>query len=153
MNAWVSVIFALCIAFLLPLNFDSHDLKGDTQKMPNRFRSPFRYAIVGNEIVNPTGHPEDAFRYVVILLDGKAFSEDTLRSLFKLVSSRFPAPRRLDVQVNTSLEQVETPEEHEQGKVSESSGDTNMDKYHWVFSFARRTMNYFDITRNRQIAQ
>lgn len=106
MSAAVSVLFALCVAFLLPVNVNSHDLTGDTQKMRRQFRSPFRYAIVGNEIVNPTGDPENAYRYVVILLDDKAFSESTLKNLFKLVSARFPMPSHLNVQVYTSLEQA-----------------------------------------------
>lgn len=69
----------------------------------------------------------------MILLNDKAFSEPTLRELFKLLSGRFPIPNRLYVQVYTNLDQVETPEEHEQGKGSESPGDPNMDKYHWAF--------------------
>ena len=132
-----SVLVGLCASllgtvFVVGRTVNSQSTADITQKRPERFRSPFRYAIVGNDIVNPTGHPEDAFRYVVILLDEKRFSENTLKSLFKLVSARFPTPRRLEVQVYTSLEQVETPEEHEQGKVSESPSDPNMDKYHWA---------------------
>lgn len=138
MTIRTAVLVALCapllvIVFGVVRGVNSHNLSETMQKRPERFRSPFRYAIVGNEIVNPTGHPDDAFRYVVVLLDEKAFSEGTLKNLFKLVSARFPTPSRLYVQVYTSLEQVETPEEYEQPKVSESPDDPpHTDKYHWA---------------------
>ena len=110
----------------------SYDQNTNMQKEDMQFRSSLRYAIVSNEIVNVTGDADDAFRYVVILLDEKAFSESRLKELFKLVSARFPTPNRLDVQVYTDLEQVETPEEHDRGRVSESRDDPTSDKYHWA---------------------
>jgi hypothetical protein len=46
-------------------------------------------------------------------MDGKAFSEENLTKLFKLLLKRYPAPDWMDVWVMTSLEQVATPEEAE----------------------------------------
>src|SRR5574341_2511954 len=123
----------LVILFGVVRDVNSHHPVAITQKRPERFQSPVRYAIVENKVVSLTGDSEQGYRYVVILLDERAFSEDTLKSLFKLVSARFPTPHHLNVQIYTSLEQVETPEEYEQGRVSESPGDPNMDKYHWAF--------------------
>src|SRR5712692_8644089 len=132
MKIWISLLVVLFVPLLLltggsPISGYRYDYDGHMKKQSTSFRSPFRYAIV-----NVTGDPEEAYRYVVILLDEKAFSEQTLRELFKLVSARFPTPNRLDVQVYTNLEQVETPEEHDHGKISESQDDPTIDKYHWA---------------------
>jgi hypothetical protein len=137
MSAVTSLRSGLCAALLLfGLVFPDGELSDahsrSMQKENKQLRSSFRYAIVSNEIVNVTGDAADAFRYVVVLMDQKAFSEENLKELFKLVSARFPTPNRLDVQVYTNLEQVETPEEHEQGKVAESPDNPVIDKYHWA---------------------
>ncbi|HZE71873.1 MAG TPA: hypothetical protein VE135_20380 [Pyrinomonadaceae bacterium] len=94
-------------------------------------RSPFRYAIVSNEVIDDSGTPpKDAYRYVEVLLDEKAFSENNLKELFKLVSKRFPKPKVLHVQVYTNLNDVETPEEREGPKMSEVPDDPSQDRYH-----------------------
>lgn len=94
-------------------------------------RSPFRYVIIGNSVDVPAGDPADAVREMTILLDEKAFSERALRELFRLVLRRYPEPARLSATVYTSLEQLRTPEEAEQGAQSEV-GDTSpvSDNYH-----------------------
>jgi|GEM_PF-3437244 len=95
-----------------------------------RFRSSIRYAIVGNDVANITGDRKDARRFVGVLMDEKAFSEENLRSLFPLLSKRFPDPQRLTVHVFTSLEQVRTPEESDTGGISEGPSDFSLDNYH-----------------------
>jgi hypothetical protein len=88
------------------------------------FRSPFRYVIVSN-VTDTTGKAKkDWRRFVEVLLDPKAFSQDNLTQLFRLIAARFPQPRVLTVDLFTSLEDVETPEEREQTKASgeEDSG-------------------------------
>src|SRR6185436_379894 len=65
------------------------------------FRSSIRYAIVGNNVADITGDGKDAQRVVGVLMDEKAFSEENLRTLFPLLSKRFPDPQRLIVQVFT----------------------------------------------------
>ncbi len=96
-------------------------------------RSPFRYAIVSNEREGRGRKRADGYRYVEVLLDERAFSEENLRELFRLISKRFPQPRVLHVQVYTNLEDVETPEEREMPKASEASLDTSLDRYHQAF--------------------
>jgi len=81
-----------------------------------QYRSPFRYVVVSNELSSRRSNQQ--IRYVEILLDEEAFSPNNLRELFKLVSHRFKKPKRLDVQVYTSLKDVETPEEREAPKMS-----------------------------------
>lgn len=81
------------------------------------YTSSFRYVIVYNEVIEDKDEPSYTNRRVEVLLDRKAFSEKTLRQLFALLSKRFPSPDSLTVDVYTSLEQVETPEEKEAGKV------------------------------------
>jgi hypothetical protein len=58
-------------------------------------------------------------------MDHAAFSEANLRVLFDLVSHRFPQPTRFDVFVETSLQDIETPEEKDLGGESEISGDSH----------------------------
>lgn len=137
MNAGISSPLKLCIALLsvtlaLPVTIHSYDNDANAQKQVRRFQSAFRYAIVSNDIVNTTGDTNDAFRYVGVLLDEKAFSEHNLKALFKLVSARFRTPDRLEVQVYTSLDQVETPEERDYAIASESPDDPKSDKHHWA---------------------
>jgi len=106
---------------------------GRSRAQPRREsrRPPFRYVIISNRVDVPAGDPGDAVREMTILLDEKAFSEKTLRELFRLVLRRYPEPARLTATVYTSLEQLGTPEEAEQGVLSEV-GDTNpaSDHYH-----------------------
>ena len=72
-------------------------------------RSEFRYIIAGSEVNRDYG--AEPVRLVTILLDEKSFSEATLRKLYPLVSKRFPKPGFMKVWVNTSLDQIATPEE------------------------------------------
>jgi hypothetical protein len=77
------------------------------------FRSEFRYVILSDEAYYVAGE-EDITRDIRVLMDGKAFSEENLTKLFKLLLKRYPAPDWMDVSVMTSLEQVATPEEADQ---------------------------------------
>lgn len=89
------------------------------------FRAPFRYVIV-NEALTPAASRKDAAsRYVEVLLDEKSFSGENLTALFKLVSKRYPKPEALHVNVFTNLEDIETPEEREQPKMSEIKTSEN----------------------------
>jgi hypothetical protein len=102
--------------------------KTQTRRESNH-RAPFRYVIVYNEIVGGEDDPREAFRYVEVLLDERAFSEKTLKELFRLLSKRFREPKDMDVAVYTSLEQIDTPEERDAGKISEGPGDPALDRY------------------------
>jgi hypothetical protein len=63
--------------------------------------------------------PEEFERIVTVLLDREAFSEETLKKLFALLSKRFPEPKRMMVEVYTNLKQIPTPEEGRVPAVSE----------------------------------
>jgi len=84
----------------------------------------FKYVIAHNWIDGSSRSP-DSTRMLEVLLDEKAFSPETLKILFSLLSKRFPKPVSLNVFVATSLEQLDTPEEMEEGKISES-GDSSI---------------------------
>src|SRR6266480_3066910 len=75
----------------------------------NQYHSPFRYIVIANEVTKPDGDVTNSTRTVSVLLDERAFSEGNLKNLFALLSKRFAAPKRLDVWLYTSLEQIETP--------------------------------------------
>jgi hypothetical protein len=122
----------LLLGLLLTVSIAAGANNKHVPQAPNR--SPFRYVIVSNEVIDDSGTPpRDAYRYVEILLDGKAFSERNLKELFRLVSKRFPKPKVLDVQVYTNLEDIETPEERESGKMSEAPYDRSLDRHHQAF--------------------
>lgn len=91
----------------------------------------FRYIIFDNTVDND-GDPKDAIRTVEVLLDEAAFSETTLKKLFKLVSKRFPKPAWLKVWVYTNLKQLPTPEEDDLPKVSGTDDNPDFDKHHWA---------------------
>lgn len=123
---------ALYVSLLLTANSlakvsDKHMVQAQNQYKP--YRSQFRYVIVSNEVIDNSGDPKDAFRYVEVLLDEKAFSEETLKELFKLLSKRFPTPNGMHVEVSTNLAQIDTPEEKQIGKVSEVPDNPALDKY------------------------
>ena len=82
------------------------------------FRSPFRYVIVNERVEPSLGGNDEPRRFVEILLDAKKFSKENLTALFKLVAERYPKPELLFVQVYTSLEDIDTPEEADLGKTS-----------------------------------
>lgn len=82
------------------------------------YHSPFRYAVVVNEVEGKVGRGS-SYRYVEVLLEDKAFSEETLKELFDLLTKRFRKPLVLHVKVFTSLDDVQTPEERESPRISE----------------------------------
>ena len=122
---------ALCIGLLLPPG----NIPGVWKKSMSQGadRAPFRYVIVSNEGEGRRPKRGDGYRYVEVLLDERAFSENNLKELFRLVSKRFSTPRALHVQVYTNLEDVETPEEKEKGKISETPFDPNLERHHQAF--------------------
>ena len=95
--------------------------KSKQQISGQTYKAPFRYVIISNHVYTPTGDRRDTSRFIEVLLDEKAFSEETLRQLFKLISQRFPKPRWLDVDVYPNLDQTETPEESDLAKISETT--------------------------------
>lgn len=132
MKSPVVLVAGLVLLFLFNNGLRATQGKPPTQKASElkRFRSSIRYAIVSNDVANITGDRKDARRFVGVLMDEKAFSEENLRSLFPLLSKRFPDPQRLTVHVFTSLEQVRTPEESDTGGISEGPSDASLDNYH-----------------------
>jgi len=76
---------------------------------------------------------EPGWRDVWVLLDAAAFSEETLRKLYKLVSTRFPRPYWLQLWVTTSLDQLKTPEQLDQPVHSLMPDNPAWDRHHWAF--------------------
>ena len=84
--------------------------------------SPFRYLIFENVVQNDDSGGS-ASRDVAILMEEKAFSVENLKKLYHLVSRRFPNPQLLNIWIETSLVQVPTPEEKDEGASSERPRD------------------------------
>lgn len=105
----------LALTFIIALNpLTGLELLGQqTGPRPHfGYRSPYRYAIV-YDILREQPRFSPPTRTLVVLLDPKAFSDSNLRDLYLLLSTRFPKPDFLDVNVETSLEDIATPEESE----------------------------------------
>ena len=113
--------FSLLLAILAVAPAYSQDR---ASSHPNR--SSFRYIIVNNGLLHNG-------RLVLVLLDGKSFSESHLRELFELISKRFPEPDELHVGVFTNLEQIPTPEEEDFSKLlpaeTELAPGPDLEKY------------------------
>ena len=86
----------LAFAFLV---VGGHGAGQQGGKTFERHTAEFRYLITSDDV----GGYDSPGRTVVVLLDGSAFSEETLKKLFGLIARRFPEPERLEVVVNTSL--------------------------------------------------
>jgi hypothetical protein len=112
------IIVVLVILVLILSGSGSTIARNDRSEVTAQFRlrtsSSFRYAIVRNEVAKalPT-------RQVWVLMEERAFTEENLKSLYQLVIKRYPEPYDLNIWVYTKLEDVPTPEEAEEGGMSE----------------------------------
>lgn len=78
-----------------------------------------RYAIIYND---PTQGPTS--RKIKILMQPSELSEANLRILFELLSRRLKDVPSYDAYIETSLEDIDTPEEHEES-IGTSEGPSN----------------------------
>jgi hypothetical protein len=111
-------------------------------KQENKSDSSFRYVIFENTL-DEDENPELNRRIVEVLLEKKAFSEKNLKTLFALVSKRFPEPNLLFVNVYIHLEQIATPEEKDGGATSESKEVGSFHKYYWAIYLRNDGDEYF----------
>ncbi len=82
-----------------------------------QFQSPVpRYAIIYNDDRGGLG------RFVTVLMDPSEFSEANVRILFQMLSRRFSAVPKYTVFIATSLQDVQTPEEHDDTEDSRKWG-------------------------------
>jgi hypothetical protein len=83
---------------------------------PRAYSGPaFRYAIIYDD-----ARPSMASRDITIMMDSSEFSENNLRTLALLLSERFKKNPTYTVFIETSLQDIQTPEEHEGPGYSES---------------------------------
>lgn len=68
---------------------------------------------LGDEEYQEAERIKDAQRRMTILILDSQFSEPNLRKVFELIKKRFPQPLHLEIEVQTSLAVIETPEERE----------------------------------------
>jgi hypothetical protein len=87
------------------------------------YPAAFRYAIIYQN--PPVGNSGPN---IIILMDPSEFSEMNLRTLFGLLSLRFEAMPRYTVYIETSLQYIQTPEEHEGPGYSERPEKPNAAK-------------------------
>ena len=106
------------------------------------FRSPFRYVIVSDKFDPKIGEGDDDRRFIEILMDKKSFSKKNLITLFQLVAKRYPKPALLYIDVFTNLDDIETPEESEQPKLSGTRG-AKMPTNNAIFTRANNKMFFY----------
>lgn len=94
--------------------------------MTPQFHATPRYVIVYNDVREIGG---SRFRDLVVFMEPSAFSEDSLRDVFHLLDVRFAEPKEFNVNLKTSLEDVQTPEEHEGPGYSETTADPKVFKH------------------------
>ncbi len=111
----------LLIFIALPLSICI--LAQQERRLDERHTAGFRYAIIVNDVEGG----DSPYRSISVLLDEVSFSNETLKKLFYLMSKRFPEPQRLEVWVKTSLWDVPTPEEADEGGMSERDYDPHDD--------------------------
>ncbi|HKV38212.1 MAG TPA: hypothetical protein VJX67_03285 [Blastocatellia bacterium] len=111
----VIMIAGLAVASLAPS-------VGAAQEDSRPSRPEFRYIIL-DSYVREIGFEQQ--RQVIVLLDDKAFSEDTLRKLAALLCKRYPRPDEMYAWIYTDLAQVRTPEETDYYGRSGDSGSTS----------------------------
>ncbi len=116
MQEKIKAVFAI-LTLILTVS-GSVTASNDRVEVAARYRlrtsSSFRYAIVRNEVAKAL-----PVRQVWVLMEDKAFTEENLKSLYQLVVKRFPEPYQMNIWVYTNLGDVPTPEEADEGGMSE----------------------------------
>lgn len=133
------------VSFFILIVFVSHNARtqNSTPNLESKTQcSSFRYVIVNNEIDPKLDSKDENRRFVEILLDKQCFSKITLTKLFKFVSSRFPKPKTLFIDVYTDLKDIQTPEERDEGKTSESQENNLMPSYFATFTRYKNKMEF-----------
>ena len=111
------------LAFLVSMGrakFSSSVVEADIRDNVQYFsdRSSFRYIIAYNDPAL-----DRVSRDIRVLMDASEFSETNLRALFKLLRTRFKDVPSFRVYVETSLQDIDTPEEREGPHLSEAPAD------------------------------
>jgi len=88
--------------------------------------------LSGGQEVKREGKATHRILQVEVLMDKNAFSESSLRILFQLLSQRFPKPELLMMDIFTSLEQIDTPEESDR-KMHHSEPNAQLYNYHLAY--------------------
>jgi hypothetical protein len=97
--------------------------RGDTSKRQAYSGPTFRYVIIYNDpAVDGLG------RDLHIMMDRSEFSEQNLRALYGLLCQRFQNLPGFTVYIETSLQDIDTPEERDGGGYSEVPGNPNAGK-------------------------
>jgi hypothetical protein len=110
----------LATALLLPTFgtihlFVLHAQANTKNHAPQAFAHPvFRYAIIYNDRWYDKSHRE-----ITILMDPSEFSEANLRTLFMLLGQRYKSLTGFNAYIETSLQDIDTPEMHEEPGYSE----------------------------------
>jgi hypothetical protein len=118
-NLWPKVLLLTAIATATLTLWRTREATADSE-VAQLFAQPlFRYAIVYNDPA-----PNGVGRDLHVLMDPTEFNEANLRSLFGLLAKRFKSLPGFTVYIETSLQDIQTPEEREGPGYSEVPGNS-----------------------------
>ena len=149
MNLYTRLEIKTALVLLIALAF--LPVWGQKGKQSGNVKSPpLRYVFIENRIDDGGDR-----RILQVLMDEKAFSERNLRILFELIGKRFPNDD-LVVSVFTSLEDAPTPEERDEGSISEET-ESRPVKHYWAVYLRHEGYDFFryspvgDLNGNRVV--
>jgi hypothetical protein len=128
----LSVLFLL----LCQLTFGQSDVKIPVD-CDNGIK--FHYLIADN-VTTKKRKLSERFREIVVFLDEKAFSEESLKTLFTHLSKKYSSPNILNIRVETNWERVPNPDDCEGSGTSGEPDRKDIDDFHWAL-FLRRGKN------------
>lgn len=142
MNSFVKL--AIVFTFTIAASFL---LYGEVRHSGKVNDTKFKYVIFSNTL-HENKDIHYSRRVVSVFLDEKAFSEQSVRDLFLLLSNRFPSPQWLEVWVYTNLNQTETPEEADLPKSSNTPDNPELDRFHWAWIYSKNGNVFFRYNPN-----
>ncbi|MGE0887740.1 MAG: hypothetical protein AB7P14_29820 [Blastocatellales bacterium] len=129
------VILTMVLAIYLPEH-------GRAKQIIQEGKPKFKYLIFRNAL-DEKKEVQHIRRTLGIFLEEKAFSEQNLKELYSLLSKRFPEPSWLEIWVYTDLNQVETPEEADTPKSSNTPDNLEIDRFYWAWIYSNKGNTFF----------
>jgi len=143
MKMFIKLVIILLVVFLvatLPSNSFSESTRQDS-------KIKFKYLIFKNTL-NEKPSIQYSRRTLNVFLEEKAFSEQSIKELYLLLSNRFPEPQWLEAWVYTNLNQVETPEEADSPKSSTTKDNPDHNRSHWAWIYRNKDNVFFRYNPN-----
>ena len=123
----MKILTSICLCGCL-ISTIAHEPRYSSKSQTTLSQRSFRYIICGNWLMPRPG--PHAVRNICVLMEEDRFGPETLKELFRLIDKRFPEPVVFDCSVFTSLDQLDTPEEEDRPKPSETREAAREEHHH-----------------------